>query len=303
VIGRSLQLDEPAKVLAVAAVALAGLTLPAAASAASHEARTYRGTIVLDQAPVPGTLPTGDSSASYRFHARYTVSGKRVRPFGGKGAQYPLIGRGQQALAYRTNLHFTSGNTTYANVSDWHGSGAWTRRSGNIALLRVTGKRFAFEVALSLTKTIPLAVSSQETDVFVGDDTTCTARRSQSGSTLTATDTCSSDGKVTIPVATTINPDDLLGDTNPVSWICPGTPKWNVRAYNGFCGSAPRSGRIRRTYKTTMLHPIDYPFAPWEDEAAAGDAQAKGGLFYGTQPPWGDLVIRTTFTVDLKPGK
>ena len=49
--------------------------------------------------------------------------------------------------------------------------------------------------------------------------------------------------------------------------------------------------------------PLDYPFNPWEDQDAAFDAQANAGLSYGSFGTWGELVIRTTFTVDLKPGK
>jgi hypothetical protein len=292
----------------VATVALAGLlALPAAASASKREPKHYHGTVVVHQAPVPGTLPHGSSSASYRFHARYKVSGKKRRPpYGRKGAEYALIGRGSQALAYRADLNDTANpNNTHANVADWHGSGALTRHSGNVAVLDVTGKRFAFAIALlgySGHGTIPLALSSQETDFFSDDTMSCTTRVGQSGSTLKVDDPCSSDFRsLTVPTSTSINPDVLLHDL-PLNRVCRGT-KAVVRFDEGFCGSAKGSGRIHRVYKTTISRPLDYPFNPWEDQDAAFDAQANAGLSYGSLGTWGELVIRTTFTVDLKPGK
>jgi hypothetical protein len=307
VIGRFLRLQEPAKVLTIAALALAGFALPATASAASP--RTYKGTVVVDQAPVTGTLPKGSSSASYSFHASYAVTAKRVRLLrGGKVAQYIVTGRGPQALSYKVNLSDKSGsNTTHANVADWHGSGAWTKRSGNIAVLDVAGKRFGVQMDLGLSGvhpgTIPLAVSSQETDVTVTEEMTCTSKSSQSGSTLTASDSCAShnDLTVTVPVRTTINPHALLGQ-DPHNRVCPGT-KSVVTLYNGFCGSAKGGGRIRPVYKTTTGLPLDYPFSPFEDDSAARDAMVSAGLVYASLGTWGTLVLRTTFTVDLKPGK
>lgn len=296
----------PVKALTVATVALAGLlALPATASAASRAPRTYQGTITLHQAPVRGTLPTGNSSASYRFHARYRVSGKRVRR-GRKGAQYPLIGRGNQALAYSVNLNDTANpNNTHTNVADWHGSGAWTKRSGNVAVLDVTGRRFALQMGLLLARpgTIPLSVSSQETDFFSDDSQSCTSRLSQSGSTISIDAPCSSDVRsVTIPVPTIINPDVLLGNKLPFNRVCPGT-KSVVALYHGFCGSAKRGGRVRRVYTTTYAHPTEYPFSPFSDEGAASEFGVDARLFYAALGWWGDLVIRTTFTVDLKPGR
>ncbi|MEK6228149.1 MAG: hypothetical protein AABM31_02320 [Actinomycetota bacterium] len=103
-------------------------------------------------------------------------------------------------------------------------------------------------------------------------------------------------------MARAINPDTLLGNKIPISRVCRGT-KTVVRVYHGFCGSAKGSGRIRRVYKTTFPHLAEYPFSPFEDEGDAREAGLNAGVFYGPQGLWGDLLIRTTFTVDLKPGK
>jgi hypothetical protein len=304
------ELSQRAKVLAGAAVALAGLLmLPAGASARRHEPRSYHGTIVLNQtAPVPGTFhSSGNSSVSYRFHARYKVSGKRKRaPRGRKGSEYALIGRGRQVLAYRANLSDTGNpNNTRASVEDWHGSGVWGKHDGAIGFLNVAGKRFAFGMGVGLfgRGTLPLSVSSQETDFFTDDTQTCHSTSGQSGSTIMESDDCSGSRTLTIPVSTSITPDALLQDNTPQTYVCPGTKKVQ-RAYNGFCGSAKGSGRIHpRAYKTTISRPLDYPFSPWEDEAAAGDAQANAGFSFKGAGGWGDLIIRTTFTIDLKPGK
>ena len=61
------------------AAALAGLLALPAAAPARGEPKGYRGTLVIDQRALPGAVPSG-SSMSYRFHARYSVSGRRQAP-------------------------------------------------------------------------------------------------------------------------------------------------------------------------------------------------------------------------------
>lgn len=249
-----------------------------------------------------------EASASYRFHALYRVSGKRIRrPAGLTGAEYLLTGRGNQTFAYSVNLNDTADpNNTRRNVADWHGSGAWRRNGGNIAILDVNGRRFALTMDVGLSgrpATIPLAVSSEETDFSTDDTQTCNGRYGQSGSTISVASDCASDFRsLTIPVRTAINPQALLGDEDPAFRTCRGT-KTSIRDYNAFCGSAKRNGRIRRAYSHIIARPLDYPFRPFEDVSAALDAQIAAGLFNGPMGWWGELVLRSTFTVDLKPGK
>lgn len=284
--------------LALVTVALVGL-LALPASASSKAPGTYRGTIEIDQVPVRGTLPTGESSASYHFHALYSVSGRRVPAYRRPGVQYPLTGRGNQTFAYSANLKSTE-SSEWTHVSDWHGSGAWTRRSGNVAVLDVASRRFALAIALELRPgSIPLAVSSEGRSV----STDCITRWGQSGSTIWDTGDCGdSPRSLDVPVATAINPDVLLRADALPGGVCRGT-RTVVRGDYGHCGPVERSGTIRRVYRTVVEFPLDYPFRPWKDEDAAFDAMEAANQFIGPLGLWGSLVIRTTFAVNLKPGK
>jgi hypothetical protein len=187
-------------------------------------------------------------------------------------------------------------------VIDWHGSGRWTRRSGQVAYVQVLGRRFAAVVDLGLTRgTIPLSVSSESTYVSLTDEgTPCTTRTGLDGSRLWVEDPCSSRSQsVTIPVRTRVSPYALMSEGDPRYRICRG-PGNSVRNFNGFCGSTGPGGRIRATHTTVWVHPADVPFSPWEDEGAALDAQVEAGLFllpYGTF----SVAIRTTYKLDLRP--
>lgn len=288
---------------AIAAVALAGLlTLPATAHARG-EPRSYRGTLVIDQKPLAGGLPS-DSSMSYRFHARYTVGARRVDPLRPqRGGQYSLAGRGNQTLAYKVDLHSTSSGDSLAHVADWHGAGRWTKHSGQVALLNVFGRRFAMTVDLNLPpKTIPLSVSSEETDVFTTENGTCLFRGGLSGSRIWVENACEEDFRsVTIPKGTAVNPYSLLSEGDPRFGFCRG-PKVSIRDFNGFCGMAKPGRRIRFTHTHVWGRPLDYPFIPWADQDAAVDAQEAAGLFYGPGL-WGEFALRTTYKVDLRPGR
>jgi hypothetical protein len=288
--------------LAIAAVALAGLlTLPATALARAGP-RSYRGTLVIDQKPLAGGLP-GGSSMSYRFHARYTVSARRTDPFHPqRGGQYSLAGRGHQTLAYKADLHMTSSGDTYAHVADWHGSGIWTKHSGQVALLNIFGRRLSLIVDLNRPpKTIPLSVSSEETDVSTTENGTCVFRGGLSGSTIWVDDPCEERSQsVPIPEGTAVNPYSLLSEGDPHYRTCRG-PRVGIRDFNGFCGVAKPSGRIRATHTNVWTHPVDYPFIPWRDQDAALDAQEAAGLFYGASL-WGQFALRTTYKLNLRPG-
>jgi hypothetical protein len=292
------------RLAAIAALTVMGmLALPALAGAAG-EPRWYHGTVQIDQARV-GPMPVSDSSMTYSFHALYTVRGRRTRPFSRAfpGGQYALRGSGNQTFAYQANLHTTGSNTTYDNVADWHGSGRWTKGHGNVGLLNVFGRRFSISAGPELPPgTIPLSVESRETQVFADDTQSCLAHFGQTGSTLFGDDTCAASiGTVTIPVRTRVNPFALLSEGDPRFAKCPGT-NVSVRHFNGFCGSAKRGGRIRGTHVNVWPHAVDYPFYPWEDQAAALDAERVAGAFYGPGT-WGDIALRTTFKIDLRPGR
>jgi hypothetical protein len=294
----------PSACMAAAAV----LMLPAVATAAG-EPRHYHGTITIDQAPVKGTTPTGDSSMSYRFHARYIVSARKRRPFRPqRNGLYSFAGTGNQTLDYHADLHGQSSTddsiSTYANVADWHGSGRYTKHSGQVAYMVLFGRQFSFTVDLNLPPgTIPLSVSSLETDFFSDPTLTCTAHYGQTGSTISIDDPCSSRSQtVTIPVRTRIRPYSLLSEGDPAYGFCRG-PKASIRDFNGFCGRTKPSGRIHSVHSEVWEHPVDYPFYPWEDQADAGDAQEAAGAAYGPRTElWGMFALRTTYTVDLRPG-
>jgi hypothetical protein len=281
--------------------------LPAPVSAlASGEPRSYHGTIEIDQAPVTGTTPTGNSSMSYRFHARYTVSARRTRPFRPqRGGQYSFAGRGNQTLDYHADLHAQGSQTVYSNVADWHGSGTYTKHSGQVAYMNLFGKRFSLIVDLNRRPgTIPLSVSSLESEFFSDETLTCNARFGQSGSVISIEDPCEDRFQtVTIPVRTRIRPYSLLSEVDANYRFCAG-PKVTVRDFNGFCGRAKRSGRIHSTHTEVADHGTDYPFYPWEDQAAALDAELAAGAGYGPRSEvWGGFALRTRFTVNLRPGR
>jgi hypothetical protein len=288
--------------LAIAAAGLAGLlVLPATALA--REPSSYRGTLVIDQRPLPGAVPAG-SSMSYRFHARYAVTGRRQEPFGVKrGGEYSLAGQGNQTLAYKADLHRADTGDTFAHLADWHGEGRWTKHSGQVAVLNIFGRRLSLIVDLNLPpKTIPLSVSSEETDVGTTENGTCVFRGGLSGSTISVNDPCSDRFQsVSIPKGTAVNPYSLLSEGDPRVRDCRG-PRVQVRIFNGFCSVAKRSGRIHATHKNVWLHSVDYPFIPWRDQDAAFDAQEAAGLFYGPFL-WGEFALRTTYVLDLRPAR
>lgn len=257
------------------------------------------------QAPVAASLPSGESSLSYSFHARYVVSARRARHVfaNRRGAEYPIIGRGNQTLAYRAHLHEGSATRSEDHVIDWHGSGAWTRHSGDVAVLNVFGRQFSLIIDLNLGPgTIPLAVSSEDTYVDTTDEGTCILRGGQDGSRIWVDDPCAGRVQsVNIPVRTRVNTYALLSDENFRGGVCRG-PRVPVREFNGFCGVAKPNGRLRWTHTTVWAHPTDYPFRPWEDEFAAGQAQDRAGLSYGATG-LGVFGLRTTYTIDLRPGR
>lgn len=278
-----------------------GLSL-GAANAGADQPRFYRGTIVVEQAPVAGSVPTGQSSLSYSFRARYTVRGRRRKPFAPqRGGVYSLAGSGNQTLAFRAHLHRAFASQTEDHVIDWHGSGRWTRRSGQVAYVNLFGRRFSAVVDLGLTQTIPLSVSSEATYVSNTEEgTTCVTRGGLDGSRLWVEAPCESRSQsVTIPVRTRISPHALMSEANPRFRSCRGL-RTTVREFNGFCGKTRSGGRIRATHTTVWEHPADVPFSPWEDQGAAEDAQADAGLFHLSSGTF-MFDIRTTYRFDLKP--
>ena len=287
---------------AVAWLSVVGLLLFGTANAAADQPRSYRGTIVVEQAPVPGSLPTGESSLSYSFRARYSVSGRRRKPFGvQRGGVYSVAGSGNQTLAFRARLHRAFTSQTEDHVIDWHGSGRWTRRSGQVAYVNLFGRRFSAVVDLGLKPTIPLSVSSEATYVSTTEEgTTCVTRGGLDGSRVWVEAPCESRSQsVTIPVRTRIAPYALLSEDDPRFRTCAG-PRTSVRVFNGFCGRTKPGGRIRATHTTVWEHPADVPFSPWADEGAAQDAQANAGLFHLSSGTFA-FGIRTTYKFDLKP--
>jgi hypothetical protein len=288
----------------VASLTLVLLVAAPGAASAAGEPRSYHGTLQVDQVPVKASLPTGASSMSYRFHALYRLGARRVRPFRPtRGGQYPLIGRGNQTFAYRADLHMQSAHTDWGNVADWHGSGKWTKHSGNIALLNLFGHRFSVKVDLGRPPaTIPLSVNSRETDLFSDEYMTCLSHFGQSGSTISVDDPCEERTQTfTVPVRTRVNPYQLFSEGNPISGTCTG-PRVTIRDFNGFCGRTKPDGRIHATHSTVWGdYPVDYPFRPWEDVPAAEDAQAAAGLFYGAGN-WSTFAVRTTYRINLTPG-
>lgn len=278
------------------------LALPAAALARG-EPKGYHGTLVIDQAPGPGAL-AGGSTMSYRFHARYSVSGRRQAPFGAqRGWVFSLGGRGKQALEYKVDLHKADSAGTYSHVADWHGTGRWTKHSGQVAVLNVFGRSYALRVDLNLDpKTIPLSVTSDERDVLPTDEgTQCLFHGGLSDSKIFADDPCEGRNQtVSIPRGTAVNPYSLLSEGDPHFRDCRG-PRVGIRDFNGWCGVAKRGGRIHVTHKNVWVHPLDYPFIPWRDQDAALHAQEAAGLFYGPGL-WGEFPLRTTYKLDLRPG-
>jgi hypothetical protein len=172
----------------------------------------------------------------------------------------------------------------------------------------VRRKRFDLQVALlghSGRGTIPLTVSSREHDVSTSDSDTCIEDFEQSGSTISRSDVCNggTNQTLTIPVSTAVNPWELFGLIFS-NRACPGT-RTVVQVKRGYCGLVRKHGRIRGSYSWMRdpAAPADYPFNPWADQNAASDAQQNANFFFGPIGHWGELLIRTTLTVDLKPGK
>jgi hypothetical protein len=246
-------------------------------------------------------VPSG-SSMNYRFHARYSLSGRRQAPYGAqRGGVYSLAGAGKQALEYRVDLHRTDSGNTYAHVLDWHGSGRWTKHSGQVLVLNVFGRRFGVRVDLNLPpKTIPLSVSSEETDVLTTENGTCVFRGGLSGPKITVDDPCEDRFQsLTIPKGTAVNVYSLLSEGDPRGGTCRG-PRVGIRNFNGWCGVAKRNGRILATHRNVWAHPLDYPFIPWRDQDAALDAEEAAGLFYGPGL-WGEFALQTTYRLELTP--
>jgi hypothetical protein len=287
------------------AAALAGLLVLPATAPAGGEPRSYRGTLVLDQTPVRSELPTGESSASYSFHARYKVSGKRGRPFiRGSGYQYLLTGRGNQAFAFKMDMHDTADpNNTRHEAENWHGSGVWPKSNGNIAFLNQRGRHFSVTLDLGNSgrpATIPLSVHREASTFHSEPEFSCTGRWGQDGQRVYATSECAfSPGEGTVPVATAINPHALLYDQDGSFSICPGL-RGSVRDYHGFCGTASRGGRLKATYHHVIGPPLDYPFWPFADEAKARDFEIDSGIGVGATNMWGSIVLRTTIKLDLR---
>jgi hypothetical protein len=276
---------------------LGALLLPATALALP---RFYHGTVTIDQKPVPVTLPE-NSSVAYSFHARYAVTARLAR----RDPHYTLRyysfqGAGDQRFAYQANLHETTPTGTNDYVADWHGGGRWTRRSGQVLLLYRAGRHFAVDVDLSLTKTIPLSVTSDETDVSTTENGTCVFHGGMHGATAFKDDPCSdtSESK-TVAHGMAVNPYTLLDESDPRYRDCRGM-KRSQRLFSGFCGTTKPSGRIHRTHTNVWAKPLDFPFRPWRDHDAAYDPNygypyAAGG--------WGDFPVVTRIAVDLKAGR
>jgi hypothetical protein len=284
---------------ALALGALIGaLLLPATASALP---RFYHGTLEIDQKPQQVTLPE-NSSVTYTFHARYAVTARLARKDPQSPSRYySFQGAGNQSFAYTANLHKTTSAGTNDYVADWHGHGRWTRRSGQVLILFRAGRNFAVDVDLNFRpKTIPLSVTSDETDVSTTEDGTCVLRLGMHGATAFRDDPCSSDtSSTTVPHGMAVNPYNLLDDRDPRYRNCRGL-KRSQRLFNGFCGVTKPSGRIHMTHTNVWEHELDFPFAPWRDDDAAFDPNYGYPFAGGT---WGPFAIVTRIAVDLKPGR